>query len=286
MPPKLSPWQCFTSAFGKRTRWTGRVDRRRYNWFLLFWFICLIGCSWLFEALFLLVLYCNLSYAALEDCCTILAFTASGVGLVFLYYLFKMAEARAHDRGWSGKSGSFLGCTITVTIIEVIKGKDILLPLALCGIFLIFYTFLILPFARSQRHLNQWGKRTTVRDGWEDDTKEWARYDETNSGRYWTVRLLGKHKKRKLDLEELTERPLIFGRGSNSNRHYLGLGDKRAALLHFVLGERKGHPILCDLGSRRGTYVNNKLIPAQTDIILRSGDVVTAGDTQLEFLLG
>ena len=93
-------------------------------------------------------------------------------------------------------------------------------------------------------------------------------------------------RKEKLDLEELTERPLIFGRGNNSNRHYMGLGDRRASLFHFVLGEEKGHPILCDLGSRRGTYVNNKHIPMQTDIILRSGDVVTAGDTQLEFLLG
>ena len=139
MPPKLNPWQCFTSAFGKRTRWTGRVDRRRYNWFLLFWFICLIACSWLFGALFLLVHCSNLSYATQEGCDITLGFMASSVGLVFLYYLFKMAEAKAHDRGWSGKSGSFLGCTITVTIIEVIKGKDILLPLALCGIFLIFY---------------------------------------------------------------------------------------------------------------------------------------------------
>ncbi len=139
MPPKLNPWQCFTSAFGKRTRWTGRVDRRRYNWFLLFLFICLIACSWLFGALFLLVHCSNLSYATQEGCDITLGFMASSVGLVFLYYLFKMAEAKAHDRGWSGKSGSFLGCTITVTIIEVIKGKDILLPLALCGIFLIFY---------------------------------------------------------------------------------------------------------------------------------------------------
>lgn len=275
MSPELSPWQCFTSAFGKRTHWTGRVDRRRYNWFLLFWYICLIGCSWLFGALFVLVHYSNLSYA--------LDFMALGVGLVFLYYLFKMAAARAHDRGWSGR---FLYIVILVTIIKIIMSRDTLLLLALCGIFLIFYTFLILPFARSQRHLNQWGKRTTVRDEWEGDTEDWVRYDETNSGRYWIVRLLGTHKKRKLDLEELTERPLIFGRGNNSNRHYMGLGDRRASLFHFVLGEEKGHPILCDLGSRRGTYVNNKHIPMQTDIILRSGDVVTAGDTQLEFLLG
>ena len=223
----------------------------------------------------MLVHYSNLSYA--------LDFMALGVGLVFLYYLFKMAAARAHDRGWSGR---FLYIVILVTIIKIIMSRDTLLLLALCGIFLIFYTFLILPFARSQRHLNQWGKRTTVRDEWEGDTEDWVRYDETNSGRYWIVRLLGTHKKRKLDLEELTERPLIFGRGNNSNRHYMGLGDRRASLFHFVLGEEKGHPILCDLGSRRGTYVNNKHIPMQTDIILRSGDVVTAGDTQLEFLLG
>jgi len=43
---------------------------------------------------------------------------------------------------------------------------------------------------------------------------------------------------------------------------------------------------LTDLGSRNGTYVNGKRIPAKTVYWLQSGDTITIGNTQLTFWIG
>lgn len=79
---------------------------------------------------------------------------------------------------------------------------------------------------------------------------------------------------------ELREKPLIFGRGEQSD---VKLKDDRASRQHFVISSKAGAYVIQDLKSTNGTYVNGARI---TESELKPNDRVRAGQTVLVFELG
>ncbi len=60
--------------------------------------------------------------------------------------------------------------------------------------------------------------------------------------------------------------------------------DARVSRRHAKLCKREGEFVIVDLGSGNGTYVNDRRIPAQTEVALNDGDVLRLGAYQITFV--
>ncbi len=80
------------------------------------------------------------------------------------------------------------------------------------------------------------------------------------------------------------------------DRHEVNIGrdpyNQISVMLHDVsrnhcrIQSRDGSFLLQDLGSTNGTYLNDEPIPAQQEVILRSGDLIRVGGAIYKFLFG
>jgi pSer/pThr/pTyr-binding forkhead associated (FHA) protein len=68
------------------------------------------------------------------------------------------------------------------------------------------------------------------------------------------------------------------GRGVSDD---IALSDPRASRRHSQITRQGGQYILVDLGSSNGTLVNNRRI--QGSYVLKEGDVITLGETEMVF---
>jgi pSer/pThr/pTyr-binding forkhead associated (FHA) protein len=76
---------------------------------------------------------------------------------------------------------------------------------------------------------------------------------------------------------EVGEKPLIFGRGEQSD---VRLKDERVSRQHFVVSCKSGVYFIQDLKSTNGTWVNAERV---TEVELRPNDRIRAGQTVLVF---
>ena len=77
---------------------------------------------------------------------------------------------------------------------------------------------------------------------------------------------------------ELSDQPLIFGRGEQSD---VRLNDERMSRQHFVVAPKDGGYVVQDLKSTNGTYVNNARV---TEHALQPNDRIRAGHAVFVFL--
>jgi pSer/pThr/pTyr-binding forkhead associated (FHA) protein len=77
---------------------------------------------------------------------------------------------------------------------------------------------------------------------------------------------------------ELTDQPLVFGRGEQTDYQ---IHDERMSRRHFSIALRDKNYVIEDLQSTNGTYVNNVRV---TEAALKANDRIRAGQTVLVFL--
>ncbi len=80
------------------------------------------------------------------------------------------------------------------------------------------------------------------------------------------------------DLWELSDKPLIFGRGDQADCR---IADERASRQHFAVAQKDSGYIVQDLKSTNGTWVNNERVSETT---LKANDKIRVGQTILVFL--
>jgi pSer/pThr/pTyr-binding forkhead associated (FHA) protein len=81
-----------------------------------------------------------------------------------------------------------------------------------------------------------------------------------------------------VDQWELSDKPLIFGRGEQADCRIL---DERASRQHFAVVRKDDAFVIQDLKSTNGTYVNSVRV---TEAPLKPNDKVRIGQTILVFL--
>lgn len=77
---------------------------------------------------------------------------------------------------------------------------------------------------------------------------------------------------------ELTDKPLIFGRGDDADCR---LKDERVSRQHFAIVPKDGGYIVQDLKSTNGTYLNNTRV---SESPLKANDKIRIGQTVLVYL--
>jgi pSer/pThr/pTyr-binding forkhead associated (FHA) protein len=77
---------------------------------------------------------------------------------------------------------------------------------------------------------------------------------------------------------ELTDKPLIFGRGEHADCR---IRDERASRQHFAVVPKDTGYIVQDLKSTNGTFVNNERVG---EAALKANDKIRIGQTVLVFL--
>src|SRR5947209_5183695 len=80
------------------------------------------------------------------------------------------------------------------------------------------------------------------------------------------------------DQWELQDKPLIFGRGDQSD---VVIPDDRLSRQHFAVAPKNNTYVVQDLKSTNGTWVNNQRI---TEMALRPNDRIRAGQTVFIFV--
>ena len=75
----------------------------------------------------------------------------------------------------------------------------------------------------------------------------------------------------------------VFGREDHVN--FQICNDSRISREHFSIGKDEDNFVIIDLGSSNGTYLNDKKLEANSTVILKDGDKISAGHHNFVYLV-